>query len=288
MSQSAWAQNQPKLRGSVESCTDLTPLHSWTFASLFPALLCALDHSSNALALAQVVPQNRVALDILFLCLYLYLYRYHHLHPDLDPYLSSSSTIFTFIIICLSLCLCPFLCLSFSLSLSLSVFFPLVSRIFVPSHLTSHTHHMWQSTASDAPSVQTIAIYTCTVCASCSFFPRWRARAKRVPPFSRATGRAMCRAHACWDEFACQVEIGRAFLGVALLASVAANRAADHRAFARRHFCCNRFAWCWLSLFNTDRVRVSCLRRIREPVGMSRCRVPRPAKSWLWVCHVST
>ena len=48
----------------VESCTDLTPLHSCTFASLFPALLSALDHSSNALAEAQVVPQNRVALDM--------------------------------------------------------------------------------------------------------------------------------------------------------------------------------------------------------------------------------
>ena len=47
---------------SVESCTDLTPLHSCTFASLCPALLYALDHHSNALALAQVVPQNRVAL----------------------------------------------------------------------------------------------------------------------------------------------------------------------------------------------------------------------------------
>ena len=63
MSQSAWAQSQPKLRENVESCTDLTRLHSCTLASLFPALLYALDHSSNALAFAQVVPQNRVALD---------------------------------------------------------------------------------------------------------------------------------------------------------------------------------------------------------------------------------
>ena len=63
MSQSAWAHSQPRLRGSVEWCTDLTPLHSCTPASLPLDLLRALDHSSNALALAQAVPQNRLALD---------------------------------------------------------------------------------------------------------------------------------------------------------------------------------------------------------------------------------
>ena len=63
MCQSAWAQSQPKLRESVESYTDLTPLHSCTFASLFSVLSRALDHPSNAFALAQVVPQNRVAFD---------------------------------------------------------------------------------------------------------------------------------------------------------------------------------------------------------------------------------
>ena len=56
---------EPAQAGSVELYTDLTPLHSCIFASLFPALLYALDHPSNALALAQVVPQNRVALDSL-------------------------------------------------------------------------------------------------------------------------------------------------------------------------------------------------------------------------------
>ena len=44
---------------SVESYTDLTPLHSCTFASLFSVFSCALDHPSNSIALAQVVPQNR-------------------------------------------------------------------------------------------------------------------------------------------------------------------------------------------------------------------------------------
>ena len=65
MSQSAWAQSQPQLRGSVESYTHLTPLHSCTSASLFSLLSCALDHPSNAFLLAQVVPQNRVAFDTL-------------------------------------------------------------------------------------------------------------------------------------------------------------------------------------------------------------------------------
>ena len=49
---------QPKLRESVEPYTDLTPLHSCTFTSLFSVLSCAFDHPSNAIALAQVVPQN--------------------------------------------------------------------------------------------------------------------------------------------------------------------------------------------------------------------------------------
>ena len=48
---------------SVELHTDLTPLHSCTFASLVSRLVCALDHPPNAFALAEVVPQNRVAFD---------------------------------------------------------------------------------------------------------------------------------------------------------------------------------------------------------------------------------
>ena len=52
--QSAWAQIQPKLRGSVEWCTDLTPLHSRTRAALLPDLLHALSHPPNALAFGSI------------------------------------------------------------------------------------------------------------------------------------------------------------------------------------------------------------------------------------------
>ena len=34
MPESAWAQSKPKLRGSVKSCTDLSPLHLCTLASV--------------------------------------------------------------------------------------------------------------------------------------------------------------------------------------------------------------------------------------------------------------
>ena len=47
--------------------TDLTLLHSCTCVSLVAELLCALDHHSNAFALAQVASQNRVPLHS-FLC----------------------------------------------------------------------------------------------------------------------------------------------------------------------------------------------------------------------------
>ena len=43
---------------------DLTLLHSCKFVSLVTELLCALDHSSNAFALDQVAPQNRLPLDM--------------------------------------------------------------------------------------------------------------------------------------------------------------------------------------------------------------------------------
>ena len=49
---------------SVGLYVDLTLLHSCTFLSLVTELLCALDHSSNAFALAQGAPQNRVPFDI--------------------------------------------------------------------------------------------------------------------------------------------------------------------------------------------------------------------------------
>ena len=50
---------------SVGLHVDLSLLHSCTFVSHVTGLSCALDHSSSAFALAQVVPQNRVAFDSL-------------------------------------------------------------------------------------------------------------------------------------------------------------------------------------------------------------------------------
>ena len=47
---------------------DLTLLHSCTIVSFVTELLCALNHSSNAFALAQVAPQNRLPFDSLSLC----------------------------------------------------------------------------------------------------------------------------------------------------------------------------------------------------------------------------
>ena len=52
-----------KAEGGVLDCVDSSLLHSCTFASLVTGPSRALDHSSNAFALAQVVPQNRVAFD---------------------------------------------------------------------------------------------------------------------------------------------------------------------------------------------------------------------------------
>ena len=49
--------------GGIELHMDLALLHSCTSVSLVTGLSCALDHSSNDFALAQVVPQNRVAFD---------------------------------------------------------------------------------------------------------------------------------------------------------------------------------------------------------------------------------
>ena len=46
---------------SVKSCTDLSRAH---LLPLFSDLSCAFDHTSNAFALAQVAPKNRVALDM--------------------------------------------------------------------------------------------------------------------------------------------------------------------------------------------------------------------------------
>ena len=81
MSQSAWAQSWPKMRGSVEPYTGLTPLHSCTFFPLLSDLSCAHDHSSNAFALAQVVPQNRVAFDTGSRCVLHVSSRNGHLDP---------------------------------------------------------------------------------------------------------------------------------------------------------------------------------------------------------------
>ena len=47
-----------QLRGSVGTYMDLTRSHSCTFVSLVTELLCALDHSSNAFALAQVASRK--------------------------------------------------------------------------------------------------------------------------------------------------------------------------------------------------------------------------------------
>ena len=49
--------------------TDLTLLHSSTFVSLVTELSCALDHSSNAFALAHGASHNRVPFDTLPLSL---------------------------------------------------------------------------------------------------------------------------------------------------------------------------------------------------------------------------
>ena len=48
---------------SVGLHIDLALLHSCTFVSLVTELSCALDHSSNAFALAQGASQNRVPFD---------------------------------------------------------------------------------------------------------------------------------------------------------------------------------------------------------------------------------
>ena len=53
LSQSAWAQSWPKPRVSVRLHVGLTLLHPCTLVSFVTELLCALDHSSNAFALAQ-------------------------------------------------------------------------------------------------------------------------------------------------------------------------------------------------------------------------------------------
>ena len=51
---------EAQLKASVGTHIDLTLLHSCTFVSLVTELLCALDHSSNVFALAQVASQNRL------------------------------------------------------------------------------------------------------------------------------------------------------------------------------------------------------------------------------------
>ena len=93
--------SRPKLRESVELHIDLTLLHSCTFVSCVTELLCALDHSSNACALAQARDKTEfhLTLSVLFsFCLFLFL---------------SLSLILSF---------CRFLVLSFSLSAFLSFF----------------------------------------------------------------------------------------------------------------------------------------------------------------------
>ena len=55
-----------QLRESVGMHIDLTLLHSCTFVSFVTELLCALDHSFNAFALAQVASQNRFPFDTFF------------------------------------------------------------------------------------------------------------------------------------------------------------------------------------------------------------------------------
>ena len=47
---------------------DLTLLHSCACVSLVTELLCALDHSSNAFALAQVAPQDKLPFDTVCVC----------------------------------------------------------------------------------------------------------------------------------------------------------------------------------------------------------------------------
>ena len=53
-----------QLRGSVGIHIDLALLHSRTFVSHVTELLCALGHSSYAVALAQVASQNRLPFDM--------------------------------------------------------------------------------------------------------------------------------------------------------------------------------------------------------------------------------
>ena len=52
-----------QLRESDGTHIDLTQLHSCTFVSLVTELLCALDHFSNALPLAQDARQKRLPFD---------------------------------------------------------------------------------------------------------------------------------------------------------------------------------------------------------------------------------
>ena len=61
-------------------------LYGW-IASLFSVLSCALYHTSNAFALAQVVRQNRVAFDTLFLR-----FPFSSFPISLSPFLATSET----------------------------------------------------------------------------------------------------------------------------------------------------------------------------------------------------
>ena len=81
----------PSFRESVGLHIDLTLLNSRTCVSFVTELMCALDHSSNAFALAPSLP-NRVAfvnLAVCFLlCLFLVLSLFlasSFLHPPLHP-----------------------------------------------------------------------------------------------------------------------------------------------------------------------------------------------------------
>ena len=61
-----------QLRGSVRMHTDRSLLQSCTCVSLVTDLLCALDHTSNAFALAQIAPQNGLPFDTLSIFLVLF------------------------------------------------------------------------------------------------------------------------------------------------------------------------------------------------------------------------
>ena len=78
---SAWAQSQPKLR-EVFNCTQTrhrcTPAHLLFLSS---DLSDSLDHSPNAFALAQGLPENRVAFDRLACPLAPYLVGWLRLAP---------------------------------------------------------------------------------------------------------------------------------------------------------------------------------------------------------------